>query len=135
SRPQENEGDPIPEFGPPLEGFGQRRSRSLGSGFLIHREGYILTNDHVIENSKQIVVTTQDGREFTAKIIGRDGKTDVALHKIEAKHEFAAAPLGNSDEIKVGQWVMAIGNPFGFDHSVTAGSVSAKGRFIPGNYY
>ena len=79
-------------------------------------------------------MTTQDGHNYTAKIVGHDEKSDIALLKIDAKHDLAVAPLGNSDDLKVGEWVMAIGNPFGFDHSVTAGIVSAKGRFIPGNY-
>ena len=80
------------------------------------------------------MVTTQDGHKYKAKVIGHDDKTDIALLKIEARHDLPVAPLGNSDDVKVGEWVMAIGNPFGFDHSVTAGIVSAKGRFIPGNY-
>ncbi len=79
-------------------------------------------------------MTTQDGHNYVAKIVGRDEKSDIALLKIDAKHDLAVAPLGDSDDLKVGEWVMAIGNPFGFDHSVTAGIVSAKGRFIPGNY-
>jgi serine protease Do len=123
---------PFHEFGPP-ERFGGR-SRSLGSGFVINRDGYILTNDHVVENSSEIVVTTREGAEFKAKLIGRDTKTDVALLKIDARHDWPVAPLGNSDRVKVGEWVMAIGNPYGFDHTVTAGIVSAKGRFIPRNY-
>jgi serine protease Do len=125
-------------------------SRSLGSGFIIAKEGYILTNDHVVDSdehagearpgshpgriNENITVTTQDGRTFAAKVVGRDTKTDVALLKIEAGHDLAVAPLGNSDGVKVGQWVMAIGNPFGFDHSVTVGIVSAKGRFVAGSY-
>src|SRR5262249_2170915 len=74
------------------------------------------------------------GHNFTAKLIGRDAKSDVALLKIDASRDLPFCPLGNSDDVKVGQWVMAIGNPFGFDHSVTAGIVSAKGRFIPNNF-
>ena len=108
---------------------------SLGSGFIISKGGYILTNDHVIENAQRIMVTLQDGHEYRAKRSRRAiGKTDVALIKIEAPYPLPVAPLGNSDDVRVGEWVMAIGNPFGFDHSVTAGIVSAKGRFIPGNY-
>jgi serine protease Do len=129
-----SESEPFHEFGSPFEHFGGPRSRSLGSGFIVNRDGYILTNDHVVENASEIVVTTREGNEYKAKLIGSDSKTDIALVKIEAKRELPVAPLGNSDDIKVGQWVMAIGNPFGFDHSVTAGIVSAKGRFIPGNY-
>jgi serine protease Do len=119
---------PSEEFGGPLH------SKALGSGFIITKDGYILTNEHVVENPGKVTVTTQDGRNYVAKVVGHDDKSDIALLKIDAKHDLAVAPLGNSDDLKVGEWVMAIGNPFGFDHSVTAGIVSAKGRFIPGNY-
>ena len=115
-------------FGPP------QPTRSLGSGFIITTDGYILTNDHVVADATKITVTTKDGEQYTAKVIGHDEKSDIALIKIKPKHDLPVAALGNSDDIKVGQWVMAIGNPFGFDHSVTVGIVSAKGRFIPGNY-
>lgn len=108
--------------------------KSLGSGFIINKNGYILTNDHVIEDSDKIVVTLTNGHNYSAKVVGRDPKTDVALIKIEAGGDLPAAPLGDSNQLRVGQWVMAIGNPFGFDHSVTAGIVSAKARFIPGSY-
>ncbi len=117
----------------PFEQF-EPRPKSLGSGFIISKDGYLLTNDHVVENPGKITVTTQDGHVYAAKLIGRDEKTDVALLKIDPKHDLPVAPLGDSDDVKVGEWVMAIGNPFGFDHSVTVGIVSAKGRFIPGNY-
>src|SRR5579864_3927137 len=120
---------------PPEERFGPPGGvKSLGSGFIINKAGYILTNDHVVENAGKIVVSLTDGRNFNAKVIGRDAKTDVALLKIDAGGALPAAPLGDSNQLKVGQWVMAIGNPFGFDHSVTAGIVSAKTRFIPGSY-
>jgi serine protease Do len=119
----------------PFEQFGgPQHSKALGSGFIITKDGYILTNEHVVENPGKVTVTTQDGHNYVAKIVGHDDKSDIALLKIDAKHDLAVAPLGNSDDLKVGEWVMAIGNPFGFDHSVTAGIVSAKGRFIPGNY-
>ena len=111
--------------------YGHQHGKSLGSGFIVSKDGYILTNDHVIENPAKVTVTLQDGHNYTAKVIGGDSKTDVALLKIDAGHELAVAPLGNSDDLKVGQWVMAIGNPFGFDHTVTVGVVSAKGRFLP----
>src|SRR5581483_6254600 len=123
--------EPFGEFGEP---FSEPHGRSLGSGFIIHPAGYILTNDHVIENGRKIIVTTKDGNQYKAAVVGRDPKSDVALLKIDARHDLPTAPLGNSDEVKVGQWVMAIGDPFGFDHTVTAGIVSARGRFIPGNY-
>lgn len=118
--------NPFEEFSP--------HSKSLGSGFVITRDGYILTNDHVVSDADRVTVSTQDGQQYTAKLIGRDEKTDIALIKINPKHDLPIAPLGNSDDCRVGQWVMAIGNPFGFDHSVTVGVISAKGRFIPGNY-
>jgi serine protease Do len=130
---ESGESEPFQQFGAPFEQFGPQ-SKSLGSGFVINKEGYILTNDHVVDNATEIVVSTHEGNEFKARLIGSDSKTDVALIKVDAKRDWPVAPLGNSDDIKVGEWVMAIGNPFGFDHSVTAGIVSAKGRFIPGNY-
>jgi serine protease Do len=108
--------------------------KGVGSGFLINKTGYILTNDHVVANARKISVTTSDGQRFAATLVGRDPKTDVALIKIETRQMLPVAPLGDSRSVKVGQWVMAIGNPFGFDHTVTVGIVSAKGRFIPGNY-
>jgi serine protease Do len=120
---------------PPEERFGLPHGvKSLGSGFIINKAGYILTNDHVVENADKIMVSLTDGRNFIAKVVGRDSKTDVALLKIDAGGPLPAAPLGNSNHLRVGEWVMAIGNPFGFDHSVTAGIISAKARFIPGSY-
>jgi serine protease Do len=133
SSPQDQT-DPFGRFGEPFEDYGQSHPHSLGSGFVINRNGYILTNAHVIEGALQILVTLKDGRQFSARLIGRDTKTDIALIKIDTHGNLPVAPLGDSDQVEVGQWVMAIGNPFGFDHSVTAGIVSAKGRFIPGNY-
>jgi len=130
----ENEDDPFYRFGGPFERYGLSRPHSLGSGCLINKTGYILTNAHVIEGARQILVRLRDGRQFSARLIGSDSKTDVGLIKIDASNDLPIAPLGDSDQVKVGQWVVAIGNPFGFDHSVTAGIVSAKGRFIPGNY-
>src|SRR5579885_2333801 len=116
------------EYGSP---YGRQRGRSLGSGFIVSRDGYILTNDHVIENPRKVTVTLQNGSNYVAKVVGGDSKTDVALLKIDAGNDLPVAPLGNSADVKVGQSVMAIGNPFGFDHSVTVGVVSAKGRFLP----
>ncbi len=132
-------GDSLPQGRPlelsPEERFGLPGGvKSLGSGFIINPAGYILTNEHVIEDADKIVVSLTDGRNFNAKVVGRDVKTDVALLKIDAGAPLPVAPLGDSSRLKVGQWVMAIGNPFGFDHSVTAGIVSAKARFIPGSY-
>ncbi|HZY59042.1 MAG TPA: Do family serine endopeptidase [Candidatus Binataceae bacterium] len=119
---------------PPEERFAPHGVKSLGSGFIINRKGYILTNDHVVENADKIMVALTNGRNYPGKVIGRDSKTDVALLKIDVGGDLPAAPLGDSGQLKVGEWVIAIGNPFGFDHSVTAGIISAKGRFIPGSY-
>ena len=105
-------------------------NRSLGSGFVISPDGYILTNVHVIDSADEILVRLTDKREFKAKAIGSDKRTDVALIKIEASG-LPVVRLGNPDALKVGEWVVAIGSPFGFDNSVTAGIVSAKGRSLP----
>jgi serine protease Do len=111
------------------------RRRSLGSGFIINKEGYIVTNNHVVENATDIKVSLSDKEEFDAKVIGRDPKTDVALIKIDARKDLPAASLGDSNKLRVGEWVMAIGNPFGLGHTVTAGIVSAKGRIIGAGPY
>ncbi|MBF6569277.1 MAG: Do family serine endopeptidase [Candidatus Binataceae bacterium] len=123
--------NPSDRFGSAPE---ETHPRGVGSGFLINKAGYILTNDHVVANASKINVTTNDGHRYRGQLIGRDPKTDVALIKISPRHPMAVAPLGDSQRVRVGSWVMAIGNPFGFDHTVTVGVVSAKGRFIPGNY-
>lgn len=109
---------------------GPYRQRSLGSGFIIDRDGSILTNNHVVENAQKIVVKLADGQEYEAKVVGRDPKTDIAVIKINAKGNLPVASLGDSDRLEVGEWVMAIGNPFGLDNTVTSGIVSAKGRQI-----
>jgi serine protease Do len=106
------------------------KQRSLGSGFIIDKEGYILTNNHVVEKASAIKVRLKDGKEYDAKIIGRDSKTDIAVIKISTKNGVTVAPLGDSDKLEVGEWVLAVGNPFGLEHTVTAGIVSAKGRVI-----
>ncbi|HEY2987276.1 MAG TPA: DegQ family serine endoprotease, partial [Candidatus Binatia bacterium] len=121
-------------FGNPPRG-GQFRQQSLGSGFIIDRDGSILTNNHVVDNAQKIVVKLSDGREFEAKVLGRDSKTDIAIIKIDAKGDLPVAPLGDSDRLDVGEWVMAIGNPFGLDSTVTSGIVSAKGRHIGAGPY
>lgn len=108
--------------------------QSLGSGFIISADGYILTNAHVVGGADDITVRLTDKREFKAKLIGIDKRTDVALIKIEATGLPKITP-GNPDELKVGEWVLAIGSPFGFDNSVTAGIVSAKGRSLPQENY
>ncbi len=103
-------------------------SKSLGSGFIIDREGYIITNNHVIEGADEIKVKLSDKEEFDAAIVGRDKKTDIALIKITPPPALPVVTLGDSDALKVGEWVMAIGNPFGLDQTVTVGIVSAKWR-------
>jgi serine protease Do len=109
--------------------------KSLGSGFVFDPAGYILTNNHVVENADEILVKINTGEEIKAKLVGRDPKTDVAVLKIEVNRPLDAVVFGDSDAIKVGEWVLAIGNPFGLESSVTAGIISAKGRFIgQGNY-
>jgi len=109
---------------------GPQRQRSLGSGFIIDGDGSILTNNHVVENASKIVVKLSDDQEYEAKVIGRDPKTDIAIIRINAKTNLPTASFGDSDKLEVGEWVMAIGNPFGLDSTVTSGIVSAKGRHI-----
>ena len=111
------------------------KQRSLGSGFIIDKQGYILTNNHVVEKTDEIKVTLTDESEFDATIIGRDPKTDLALIKIEANRPLVPLTLGDSDKLKVGDWVVAIGNPFGLATTVTAGIVSAKYRRIGAGPY
>jgi serine protease Do len=106
------------------------KQKSLGSGFIIDKEGYILTNNHVVEKASSIKVKLSDEKEYDAKVIGKDAKTDIALIKINAKNSLPVAILGDSDRLEVGDWVLAMGNPFGLEHTVTAGIVSAKGRVI-----
>ncbi len=130
------EGDPFHEYFEPFERFfGPPRrtpykAKSLGSGFVIDAAGYILTNNHVVENADEIVVRLSTGKEFKAKVVGRDSKTDIALIEISGASDLTPVALGDSDGLKVGQWVVAIGNPFGLEHTVTAGIVSAIGRHI-----
>jgi serine protease Do len=121
-----------PRFGPLPHG--QFKQRSLGSGFVMSSDGYIVTNNHVVENADEIIVRMSDDKEAEAEIIGRDAKTDLALIRIRERSDLQPAPLGDSDALRVGEWVIAIGNSFGLDHTVTAGIVSAKGRHIGGPY-
>jgi serine protease Do len=114
---------------------GEFRRRGSGSGFIIRKDGVILTNSHVVENAKEITVTLHDKSEYNAKVIGRDPKTDLAVLKIEPRGDLPVAQLGDSDALRVGDWVMAIGNPFGLNNTVTAGIVSAKGRVIGAGPY
>ena len=112
------------------------KSRSLGSGFIFDPDGYIITNNHVVEGADKIKVKLLDGREFKATIKGRDPMTDLALIKIESgNHDLPVLPLGDSDAMQVGDWVLAVGNPFGLTHTVTQGIISAKGRVIGAGPY
>jgi serine protease Do len=112
----------------------QFESPSLGSGFIISDDGYVVTNHHVVKDADEIIVKLVDRRELEAKLIGSDPKTDVALLKVEAD-DLPTLRLGTARQLKVGEWVLAIGSPFGFEHSVTAGIVSAKGRSLPSENY
>ncbi len=105
-------------------------TRGQGSGFIVSPDGVILTNAHVVRDAKEVVVKLTDRREFTAKVLGADPKTDVAVLKIEAKN-LPTVTLGKTSDLRVGEWVLAIGSPFGFENTVTAGIVSAKGRSLP----
>ena len=119
----------FPDRPPPGQG------RSLGSGFLISADGYIITNNHVVGDAEKITVRLSDKEEYEAKAIGSDEKTDIALIKIDVKHSLPLVPLGKSSDLQVGDWVIAIGNPFGLEQTVTAGIVSAKGRVIGAGPY
>ncbi len=121
-------------FGQPAPRGPQQQS-GLGSGFIIDNNGTILTNYHVVDGAQKIVVTLEDGKNYDAKVVGKDQKSDVAVIKIDAGRELPAVTLGDSDRLEVGEWVMAIGNPFGLDHTVTSGIVSAKGRNIGSGPY
>ena len=118
-------GDPDREF----------KQRSLGSGFVIDKSGYIVTNNHVIEDADEIRVRLSNDEEYDAEIVGRDSNTDIALIKISQDADLPIVELGDSDDLKIGQWVVAMGNPFGLEHTVTAGIVSAKGRVIGSGPY
>ena len=111
-----------------------QEAKSLGSGFIISKDGYILTNNHVVKDADEVIVRLADRRELKAEIIGTDGRSDVALLKIKADN-LPVVKIGKSDALKVGEWVLAIGSPFGFDRSATAGIVSAKGRALPRENY
>ncbi|MCU0897164.1 MAG: DegQ family serine endoprotease [Burkholderiales bacterium] len=138
--PQLDEDDPFYEFfrrfaprpgpGQPAPGPRQFEQQSLGSGFVISPDGYILTNAHVVDGADEITVKLTDKRELKAKVIGADKRTDVALIKIEAAG-LPTVRMGDPTKLRVGEWVVAIGSPFGFENSVTAGIVSAKGRSLP----
>lgn len=124
--PQGQEHGQIPEQ--------QHKVRSLGSGFLISADGYVLTSAHVVENADEIIVRLIDRREFVATVIGSDKRSDVALLKVDGK-SLPYLKMGKPDDLKVGEWVLAIGSPFGFENTATAGIVSAKGRSLPNENY
>ena len=131
-------GSPLEDLFKDLLGPGQnvpRHVTSLGSGFIIDPSGLVVTNNHVIEDADQITVTLNDGRSFPARLLGRDDKTDLALLKISSKSPLPSAQWGDSDRARVGDWVMAIGNPFGLGSTVTAGIVSARNRDINAGPY
>ncbi|MCR4309245.1 MAG: DegQ family serine endoprotease [Deltaproteobacteria bacterium] len=113
----------------------EQKRKSLGSGFIVSPDGYILTNNHVVEKADEVTVTLLDKEEFKAKVVGADPKIDIALIKIDVKKKLPYVALGDSDKLDVGEWVVAIGNPFGLGHTVTAGIVSAKGRIIGSGPY
>lgn len=133
-----DEGHPFEDFFSPFFENSPRREfkeRSLGSGFIIDKEGFIVTNNHVIENADEISVGLANGKEFEAKVIGRDRNTDLALIKIKDAKKLSPLTMGSSDQLEVGSWVVAIGSPFGLEQTVTAGIVSAKGRVIEAGPY
>ena len=130
-------GSPFEDFFKQFEkpGGKKRKAQSLGSGFIIDKTGYIITNNHVIDNAEKIMVILYDDTSFEATVVGKDPKTDVALLKINPKNtKLTEVNFGDSNKLRVGDWVMAIGNPFGFGGTVTAGIVSARGRNLSGSY-
>ncbi len=138
TRPSSRKSEPYREF---LERhFGhtlppKEPRQSLGSGVIVDPDGFILTNNHVVENAQKITVRLSEDEEYAARIVGRDPPTDLALLKINARRHLPAAKLGDSDALRVGDWVLAIGSPFGLEQTVTAGIVSAKGRAIGAGPY
>ena len=134
--PQLDPNDPFYQFFRRFQGQTPRQipERGIGSGFIISPDGYILTNAHVVDGVKEVHVKLTDRREFTAKVIGTDPKTDVALIKIDANN-LPTVRVGSAKNVEVGQWVVAMGSPFGFENSLTAGVVSAKSRSLPGDGY
>ena len=138
--PQLPPGSPFEEFFKEFRERGQprqqpRRATSLGSGFVIDTEGHIVTNNHVIQDADEVTVILHDETRLEAKVIGRDGKTDLAILKVEPHGKLAPVKFGDSDVVRVGDWILAIGNPFGFGGTVTAGIISARGRDIQAGPY
>ena len=143
--PKTPQGSPFEDFFDQFDQFfgkkyqKPRKERSLGSGFIISRDGYIVTNNHVVDGADEIKVKLMENgkreKAYIAELIGTDSETDLALLKIKARRSLPYLSFGDSDRLKVGEWVMAIGNPFGLDHTVTAGIISAKGRVIGAGPY
>jgi len=132
------ENNPFGDFFGPFSGGDSAPAptqRGVGSGFVINKQGYILTNNHVVEDADQIKVKLANGKEYDGKVVGRDPKTDLALVKIDGASDLHPLAMGNSDELQVGSWVVAVGSPFGLEQTVTAGIVSAKGRVIGSGPY
>ncbi|MCL2669682.1 MAG: DegQ family serine endoprotease [Syntrophaceae bacterium] len=135
--------NPFGDFFGPFSPFGpfggrntpERRQQGVGSGFIISKDGYIVTNNHVVEGADQIRVKLSDGKEREGKVVGRDPRTDLALVKIDDPSDLQPLILGDSDSLRVGEWVVAVGSPFGLEQTVTAGIVSAKGRLIGSGPY
>lgn len=135
--PFDDRRNPFDDFFGPFQDLPGRehKERSLGSGFIIDKDGYIVTNNHVVAQADEIKVKLANGKEFEAEVVGRDSKTDVALIKIKSAEKLTPLPLGDSKTLKVGTWVVAIGSPFGLEQTVTQGIVSAKGRSIGAGPY
>ncbi|PCH60182.1 MAG: serine peptidase [Gammaproteobacteria bacterium] len=117
------------------ESLQESRPRSLGSGFIFDKSGLVLTNHHVVEGADEVIVRLSDRREFIAEVIGSDKRSDIAVLKINADEDLPVVEIGSPDDLQVGEWVLAIGSPFGFDYTVTAGIVSAKSRSLPSENY
>jgi serine protease Do len=121
--------------GQPQTSPAPKMQQGMGSGVIISKDGYVLTNNQVVDGAKEVTITLADQKEYKGRIVGTDPQTDIAVVKIDAHESFPASTLGNSEDLKVGDWVVAIGNPFGLDRTVTAGIVSAKGRVIGAGPY
>jgi serine protease Do len=137
--PDFSPGSPFGELfrnrGPNRESTAPEKLHALGSGFIVDPAGYVVTNNHVVSNATDISVTLQDGTILKGKLLGHDDKTDLALLKVDADHPLPFVPFGNSDQAEVGDWVIAVGDPFGLGGSVTAGIISARGRDIHSGPY
>ncbi len=129
------EGTPFEDFFRQAPGQRRQRVQGAGSGFVISPEGFIVTNNHVVEGAREVKVTFASGDEYPARVVGRDPKVDIALVKVDPKASLPSVALGDSDKLRIGDWVLAIGNPFGLEGTVTAGIVSAKGRVIGAGPY